>query len=68
MENWNVYAGPVYEKRKGESLPTWYGLIGPRVHGGYDIDLKESEAYGWLAGFAYSIPEIALKAAVTYRL
>ena len=34
---------------------------------GYDIKLKEEDAYGWLAGFAYSIPEIALKAAVTYR-
>lgn len=34
---------------------------------GYNIQLKQEEAFGWLAGFAYQIPEIALKASVTYR-
>ena len=63
-ENWNVYAGPVYQTVKANvSLRgAAYGALS-----GYDIKLKEEEAYGWLAGFAYSIPEIALKAAVTYR-
>ncbi len=31
------------------------------------LNQKEDDAYGWLAGVAYQIPEIALKAAVTYR-
>lgn len=66
-ENWNVYAGPVYQSVKGKVSLRGTAYRGPQVLGGYDIDLKESEAYGWLAGFAYSIPEIALKAAVTYR-
>lgn len=63
-ENWNLYAGPVYQTVKANvSLRgTAYGPLS-----GYDIKLKEEDAYGWLAGFAYSIPEIALKAAVTYR-
>ncbi|WP_314914129.1 transporter [Acinetobacter harbinensis] len=63
-ENWNVYAGPVYQTVKANvSLRgAAYGALS-----GYDIKLKEEDAYGWLAGFAYSIPEIALKAAVTYR-
>lgn len=66
-ENWNVYAGPVYQSVKAKVSLRGTAYKGPKVLGGYDIDLKESEAYGWLAGFAYSIPEIALKAAVTYR-
>ena len=63
-ENWNVYAGPVYQTVKADvSLRGGaYSLLS-----GYDINLKEKAAYGWLAGFAYQIPEIALKAAVTYR-
>ena len=63
-ENWNVYAGPVYQTVKANvSLRgAAYGALS-----GYEIKLKEEDAYGWLAGFAYSIPEIALKAAVTYR-
>ena len=66
-ENWNVYAGPVYQtvKAKVSLRGTAYG--GPTAVGGYDIALKEDDAYGWLAGFAYQIPAIALKAAVTYR-
>ncbi len=31
------------------------------------LKLNEDEAFGWLAGFAYQIPEIALKTSVTYR-
>lgn len=63
-ENWNFYAGPVYQTVKGNvSLRgTAYSLLS-----GYNIDLKEDDAFGWLAGAAYQIPEIALKAAVTYR-
>ena len=37
------------------------------VFNGYDANFKENSAVRWLAGFAYQIPEIALKAAVTYR-
>jgi len=63
-ENWNIYAGPVYQTVKGNvSLRgTAYSLLS-----GYNIDLKEDDAFGWLAGAAYQIPEIALKAAITYR-
>ena len=63
-KNWNIYAGPVYQTVKGNvSLRgTAYSLLS-----GYNIDLKEDDAFGWLAGAAYQIPEIALKAAITYR-
>ena len=62
-ENWNIYAGPVWQtvqadiKLRGAA----YGDLN------YDIDVETKDAYGWLAGFAYQIPEIALKAALTYR-
>lgn len=66
-ENWNFYAGPVYQTVEGKVSLRGAAYGGTSALGGYDIDLKEAEAYGWLAGAAYSIPEIALKAAVTYR-
>ena len=66
-ENWNIYAGPVYQTVDAKVSLRGAAYGGPAAVGGYDISLKEEEAYGWLAGFAYSIPEIALKAAVTYR-
>lgn len=62
-ENWNFYAGPVWQtveadiKLRGKA----YSSLS------YDIKVEEEEAFGWLAGFAYQIPEIALKASVTYR-
>lgn len=62
-KNWNVYAGPVWQtveadiKLRGAA----YGDTG------YEIVVKEKEAYGWIAGAAYQIPEIALKASLTYR-
>lgn len=67
-ENWNFYAGPVWQtveadiKLRGNA----YGAA-PLTLSGYNIKVDQKEAYGWLAGFAYQIPEIALKAAVTYR-
>ncbi len=37
------------------------------LYNGYDADIPEDGAAGWLAGAAYQIPEIALKASITYR-
>lgn len=62
-ENWNFYAGPVWQ-----TVEAKIALRGAAYgNSGYDIKLDEEEAWGWLAGFAYQIPEIALKAAITYR-
>ncbi|BFM34768.1 outer membrane protein transport protein [Acinetobacter towneri] len=62
-ENWNFYAGPVWQTVEAD-----INLRG-QAYGntGYNIEVKKEEAWGWLAGFAYQIPEIALKTAVTYR-
>ena len=63
-ENWNLYAGAVYQTVDGTVLlrGTTYS-----VFNGYDFRTGEDESVGWLAGVAYQIPEISLKASVTYR-
>lgn len=68
-ENWNFYAGPVWQTVEADiSLRgNAYAKSLTETLGGYNIKVDQKEAYGWAAGFAYSKPEIALKAAVTYR-
>ena len=67
-ESLNFYAGPVWQtveadiKLRGKAYSSDKGNLS-----GYNIKVDQEEAYGWAAGFAYSKPEIALKAAVTYR-
>ena len=62
-ENWNFYAGPIWQtveadiKLRGAA----YGNTG------YNVEVEKEQAWGWIAGLAYQIPEIALKAAITYR-
>jgi len=62
-EHFNVYAGPVLQTTKGNSRLRGAGYNWIK----YDMNAPETDGVGWLAGFAYSIPEIALQAAVTYR-
>ena len=77
-ENWNIYGGGVYQTVKGNvalrgaAYSVYGGYAGASpvpaaVIAGYDANIGEDSAAGWLAGFAYQIPEIALKASLTYR-
>ena len=63
-ENWNIYGGGVYQTVKGN-----VSLRGSAysLYNGYDANIKETGGAGWLAGAAFQIPDIALKASVTYR-
>ncbi|KAE9697810.1 long-chain fatty acid transporter, partial [Enterobacteriaceae bacterium TzEc077] len=63
-KNFNFYAGPVLQTVKGN-----VSLRGQAysLYNGYDANIKETTGAGWLAGAAYQIPEIALRASVTYR-
>ena len=63
-QNWNIYGGLVYQ-----TLEADVNLRGNAysLFNGYELDVPEDSALGWLAGFAYQIPEIALKASLTYR-
>ena len=66
-ENWNIYGGPVYQTVKGDVQLRGLAYGGSATFGSYNANMKEDSAIGWLAGFAYQIPEIALKTSVTYR-
>ncbi|WP_291374014.1 OmpP1/FadL family transporter [Acinetobacter sp. UBA6720] len=66
-ENFNIYGGGVYQTIKGSVKLRGSAYSGSRGFGGYNAEIGEDSAVGWLAGFAYQIPEIALKASVTYR-
>lgn len=66
-KNWNLYAGPAYQSVKGNVQLRGMTYGGVQGLGGYTADIPEDSSVGWLAGVAYQIPEIALKAAVTYR-
>lgn len=63
-KNMQVYGGPVLQRAEGEVSirGVAYGLFN-----GYDTTLNSDYRTGWLAGLAYSKPEIGLKAALTYR-
>ena len=63
-ENINLYAGPAYQSIKGNVKLRGQAYS---VFNGYDANISEDYAWGWLAGAAYQIPEIALKASITYR-
>lgn len=67
IKNVNLYAGGVYQTVKGNVQLRGAGYGGINAFGGYNADIPEDSAAGWLAGAAYQIPEIALKASVTYR-
>ena len=63
-KNINLYAGPVYQRVEGT---VQFAGPGFKYMSGYANQIDSSDGYGWLVGAAYEIPEIALKAAVTYR-
>jgi long-chain fatty acid transport protein len=63
-KNFQVYGGPVAQRVKADVKlrGTAYSAAN-----GYTTHISADQDYGWLAGVAYSKPEIALKAALTYR-
>ena len=67
VESINIYGGAVYQTVKGDVQLRGAAHGSANGLGKYNATMKEDSAIGWLAGFAYQIPEIALKASVTYR-
>ncbi|MGP5337853.1 OmpP1/FadL family transporter [Psychrobacter maritimus] len=59
-----VFGGPVMQKAKAD-VHLRGKAYGPLT--GYDANVNADTDYGWVAGLAYSKPEIALNAALTYR-
>lgn len=64
IEGLNIYGGGVYQEIKGEVQ-----LRGSTysAFNGYNASIPTAREWGWLAGVAYEIPEIALKVSLTYR-
>ncbi len=67
IENINIYGGAVYQTVEGDVQLRGAAYGSANALGKYNASMKEDSAMGWLAGFAYQIPEIALKASLTYR-
>lgn len=63
-EHWNIYAGPVWQTVEADIQLRGNAY---KSLSGYNVKVEQEPAFGWIAGVAYQIPEIALKAAVTYR-
>ncbi len=63
-KNLQVYGGPVAQRVQAD-VKLRGASYGPA--NGYTTNISADQDYGWLAGVAYSKPEIALKAALTYR-
>lgn len=64
FKNFNLYAGPAFQTIKGHV--SLRGLVYADFNG-YNAIFKQDAAVGWLAGFAYQVPDMALKAALTYH-
>ena len=63
-KNFQIYGGPVAQRVQADVKLR--GLAyGPATS--YTSNINPDQDYGWLAGVSYSKPEIALKAALTYR-
>ncbi len=63
-KNFQIYGGPVAQRIQADVKLR--GLAyGPAT--GYTSNSNPDMDYGYIAGFSYSKPEIALKAALTYR-
>ncbi|CAM0766238.1 outer membrane protein transport protein [Acinetobacter baumannii] len=65
LKNFQVYGGPVYQRVKGNV--SFRGMAYTEAFNGYNANFKEKGELGWLVGGSYQIPEIALKASVTYH-
>ena len=63
-KNFQIYGGPVAQRVQAD-VKLRGSAYGPAT--GYTSHISPDQDYGWLAGVAYSKPEIALKAALTYR-
>jgi len=63
-KEFQVYGGPVVQRVKAD-IKLRGSAYGAAT--GYTAHLSTDQDYGYLAGISYSKPEIALKAALTYR-
>lgn len=63
-KEFQVYGGPVAQRVQADVKLRGTAY---QAANGYTMNINAGQDYGWLAGVAYSKPEIALQAALTYR-
>ena len=63
-KEFQIYGGPVAQRLKADVKLRGMGY---EAATGYNLNVNPDTDYGWIAGLQYSKPEIALKAALTYR-
>lgn len=64
-ERFSVHGGIRYQEIDGEI--NLQGGAYTSIGGTYNVKVNKEGAFGWVAGVAYEIPEIALRAALTYN-
>ncbi|MBY6055202.1 aromatic hydrocarbon degradation protein [Leisingera daeponensis] len=63
-DRFSVHGGIRYQEIDGEI--NLQGGAYTSIGGSYNVKVNKDGAFGWVAGVAYEIPEIALRAALTY--
>ena len=63
-DGFQIFGGPVLQKAEA-NVNLRGSAYGPLT--GYEANVNNDAAWGWVAGVGYSKPEIALKANLTYR-
>lgn len=63
-ENFSIHGGLVYQNVNA-NVTLAGAAYGPRS--GYNADFSNDDAFGYMVGAAYEIPEIALRVALTYH-
>ena len=63
-KEFQAYGGPVAQRVRADVKLRGDAYSSAK---GYTTHISNDQDYGWIAGMAYSKPEIALKAALTYR-
>ncbi|UDY20386.1 hypothetical protein NLHDIDDJ_02041 [Acinetobacter baumannii] len=64
-QHFQIYGGPVYQTVKANVALR--GNAYTQAFNGYNAKFKQQDEVGWLLGGSYQLPDIALKAAITYR-
>ena len=65
-DRFSVHGGLRYQEIDGE-INLAGAAYGALPGGTYNVKVNRDGAFGWVAGVAYEIPEIALRAALTYN-
>ena len=63
-KEFQAYGGPVAQRVRADVKLRGDAYSSAK---GYTTHISNDQDYGWIAGMAYSKPEVALKAALTYR-